>query len=311
MLVLGTKHKFSSIEQKQLQDKSFNLTIIPYRNRAIEDVLAAIEAHRVISSITILVLNTTKKIDDAIINYLTNTQLTKNGHILQIITIEECLERFLHKCYVPEDNHDLHFLMEISAYNSLEFIQKRCVDYFGIFLLFFFSWPVLLLCMYKIHSESKGPKFFRQDRVGFRKKEFSCTKFRSMTLDAEKNGAQFASENDPRVFAWGEFMRKTRFDELPQMLNILKGEMHLIGPRPERKCWIDVFEKQIPFYHERHIVAPGITGWAQVMYPYGANAEDARQKLMYDLYYIKHWSLKLELKIVWLTALTVIGRKGL
>jgi lipopolysaccharide/colanic/teichoic acid biosynthesis glycosyltransferase len=106
-------------------------------------------------------------------------------------------------------------------------------------------------------------------------------------------------------------MRKTRIDEVPQMLNILKGEMHLIGPRPERKVWTDQFESIIPYYAERHLVRPGVTGWAQVMYPYGANNEDARQKLMYDLYYIKHWSMALELKIVWMTAMTVIGKKGI
>ena len=106
-------------------------------------------------------------------------------------------------------------------------------------------------------------------------------------------------------------MRKTRFDELPQMWNILKGEMHLIGPRPERKYWVEQFEKEIPYYNERHLVAPGITGWAQVNYPYGSSVEDAKQKLMYDLYYIKNWNIWLELKIVWMTAMTVIKKKGI
>jgi lipopolysaccharide/colanic/teichoic acid biosynthesis glycosyltransferase len=131
-----------------------------------------------------------------------------------------------------------------------------------------------------------------------------------MSLDAEKHGAQFASANDTRVFPFGEFMRKTRIDELPQMLNVLKGEMHFVGPRPERKFWIEQFEKDIPYYNERHLVAPGITGWAQVMYPYGANVEDAKQKLMYDLYYIKHWSLWLEIKVLIKTVQVVLGKKG-
>jgi lipopolysaccharide/colanic/teichoic acid biosynthesis glycosyltransferase len=152
---------------------------------------------------------------------------------------------------------------------------------------------------------------FKQLRIGLNGKDFKCNKFRSMNLDAEKNGAQFACIDDTRVFAFGEFMRKTRIDELPQMLNVFKGEMHLIGPRPERKIWTDKFEEIIPYYNERHLVRPGITGWAQVMYPYGENAEDAKQKLMYDLYYIKHWSLLLELKIVYKTIMVVLGRKGL
>jgi len=180
-----------------------------------------------------------------------------------------------------------------------------------VFWLFFFSWPVMLLSKKKIQKQSPGQILFKQDRVGYKNKEFTCIKFRSMRLDAEKDGAQFASENDPRVYPWGETMRKTRLDELPQMINILKGEMHLIGPRPERKYWIDQFEKEIPYYHERHLVRPGITGWAQVMYPYGEGIIDAKQKLMYDLYYIKYWSILLELKIVWKTAMIVIGKKGL
>jgi lipopolysaccharide/colanic/teichoic acid biosynthesis glycosyltransferase len=106
-------------------------------------------------------------------------------------------------------------------------------------------------------------------------------------------------------------MRKSRLDEIPQVWNIIKGEMHLIGPRTEWDILVAQYESQIPYYNERHLVRPGITGWAQVMYPYGANVEDARQKLMYDLYYIKHWSLMLELKIVWMTIMTVLGRKGL
>jgi len=149
-----------------------------------------------------------------------------------------------------------------------------------------------------------------QPRVGLRSKEFNCVKFRSMGSDAEKDGIQFAKSDDERTYPWGKTMRDKRFDELPQMWNILKLQMHLIGPRPERKHWVDAFEKNIPYYNERHIVRPGITGWAQVMYPYGENEEDARQKLMYDLYYIKHWSIWLEFKTVYLTALTVVRKKG-
>jgi lipopolysaccharide/colanic/teichoic acid biosynthesis glycosyltransferase len=105
-------------------------------------------------------------------------------------------------------------------------------------------------------------------------------------------------------------MRKTRIDELPQLINVCKGEMHLIGPRPERKYWIEQFQKEIPYYNQRHLVAPGITGWAQVMYPYGENATDAKQKLMYDLYYIRNWSIWLEIKIILKTINTVLSKTG-
>ena len=121
----------------------------------------------------------------------------------------------------------------------------------------------------------------------------------------------YTQEDDPRIFSWGKIMRKTRLDELPQMWNILKGEMHLIGPRAEWIELVEKYEKSIPYYNERHLVAPGITGWAQVNYPYGQNLEDTKQKLMYDFYYIKYWNIVFELKIVWMTAMTVLGKKGL
>jgi lipopolysaccharide/colanic/teichoic acid biosynthesis glycosyltransferase len=170
----------------------------------------------------------------------------------------------------------------------------------------------MLYSAYRIKKESPdGPIFFKQKRVGLNGKEFVCVKFRSMIPDAEKGNPQFASKNDPRVFKWGETIRKTRIDELPQILNVLKGDMHFIGPRPERKVWTEQFEEQIPYYSERHLIKPGITGWAQVMYPYGVNTEDAKQKLMYDLYYIKHWSLLLEMKVLWKTIKVVLNKKGL
>ncbi|MGL4307993.1 MAG: sugar transferase, partial [Cetobacterium sp.] len=141
-------------------------------------------------------------------------------------------------------------------------------------------------------------------------KEFMVHKFRSMRADAEKNGAQWAQVNDPRVTKFGNFMRKTRIDELPQLLNVIKGEMSFIGPRPERKVFIEELEKQIPYYGLRHMVKPGLTGWAQVMYPYGATVEDAKNKLEYDLYYIKAHSLYLDIIILFKTLKTVVFGRG-
>ncbi|WXG60768.1 sugar transferase [Campylobacter concisus] len=139
----------------------------------------------------------------------------------------------------------------------------------------------------------------------------NVSNFARWWFDAEKDGAKFPSKNDERVFEICEFMRKTRIDEVPQCINVLRGQMHLIGPRPERRYWINFFEKEIPYYNERHIVRPGITGWAQVNYPYGANTHDAKQKLMYDLYYIKHWSLWLEIKTMFKTFEIILGKKGI
>ena len=308
MLVLGRKYKFTQLEQKRLNQKNHTLHIVKYNKKDPQTILKEIKELIENKMIKTIVLNTKTTIDSDIIKYLTNIQFEKN---ISMITIEHFVEKYLHKSYIPENNIDLNYLEDIKPFTTWQYMQKRTIDYFGVFWLFFFSWPVMLLSKKKIQKQSPGPIYFKQDRVGYKNKEFTCIKFRSMRLDAEKDGAQFASENDPRVYPWGETMRKTRLDELPQMINILKGEMHLIGPRPERKYWIDQFEKEIPYYHERHLVRPGITGWAQVMYPYGEGIIDAKQKLMYDLYYIKYWSILLELKIVWKTAMIVIGKKGL
>ena len=150
-----------------------------------------------------------------------------------------------------------------------------------------------------IKFESAGPVFYRQERVGLNGRVFTLFKFRSMSVDAEKEGKPlWASQRDPRITRVGAFMRATRIDELPQLLNVLRGEMSFVGPRPERPHFVEQLEQIIPFYRERSWVKPGITGWAQVNYPYGASVEDAREKLAYDLYYVKNRSLFLDLLIL-------------
>ncbi len=170
--------------------------------------------------------------------------------------------------------------------------------------------PIMVIAAIIVRLESPGPIIYSQARVGEHNKEFNVHKFRSMRNDAEKDGAKWAMKNDPRVTKFGNFMRKTRIDELPQLLNVLKGEMSFIGPRPERMVFIKDLEKVIPYYNLRHLVKPGLTGWAQVMYPYGASVEDAKRKLEYDLYYIKHHSISLDIAIMFMTLKTVVFGKG-
>ena len=198
---------------------------------------------------------------------------------------------------------------KIKTYNKLQYFQKRTVDFFiGIFLALVTS-PVMLYSLYKIKKESPGSIFFKQSRIGLNGKAFTCYKFRSMHSNSKFN--PYTQKNDCRIFPYGRIMRRMRIDELPQLLNVLKGEMHLIGPRAEWNELVKKYEKEWSFYHERHLISPGITGWAQVNYPYGKNLEDTYQKLMYDLYYIKNWSLWLEIKTIFKTALVMVGRKGL
>ena len=143
-----------------------------------------------------------------------------------------------------------------------------------------------------------GPVLFKQIRTGKNGEPFTMYKFRSMRVDAEKDGAKWATANDSRITPVGNILRKSRIDEIPQLLNVLKGEMSFIGPRPERPEFNEMLMREIPFYNLRHLVRPGVTGWAQVLYRYGASVKDAEEKLKYDLYYIKNFSLILEFSII-------------
>src|SRR3954453_21938150 len=190
-------------------------------------------------------------------------------------------------------------------------LSKRYFDIVLALALLLFSLPLMLLTALLIVLDSKGPIFYRQERVGLNGRPFLVIKFRSMRTDAEKDGAaQWAKRRDSRVTRVGALIRKLRIDELPQLLNVLHGEMSLVGPRPERPCFVEEFTNRIPFYDERHCVKPGITGWAQVNYPYGASLDDARNKLGYDLYYVKNRGLFLDLIVVLQTVRVILFADG-
>lgn len=189
-------------------------------------------------------------------------------------------------------------------------VIKRSLDLIATLFLGVFAIPIGILAAIAIKIESPGPVFYRQLRTGLYNKEFEVIKFRSMRNDAEKNGAQWASQNDARVTKVGNFIRKTRIDELPQLINVFKGEMSIVGPRPEREVFIAELEKEISYYRFRHAVKPGITGLAQVKYPYGASVEDAIWKHKYDIFYIKHQSFVLDFKILLLTIKVVLFGMG-
>ena len=195
-------------------------------------------------------------------------------------------------------------------HNNFNLKAKRLLDLLFALLIGIFAAPVIVLAAIIVKLESKGPVFFIQERIGEGNKKFNIVKFRSMTTDAEKDGPQWASKNDNRVTKFGKIMRATRIDELPQLWNVLRGEMSFVGPRPEREFFIQQLEKEIPYYNLRHTVKPGLTGWAQVMYPYGASIEDAYRKLQYDLYYIKNHDILFDMKILLKTITIVIFGKG-
>ena len=188
--------------------------------------------------------------------------------------------------------------------------MRRICDVVGSLLLLLITLPALLIVACLIKLDSRGPVLYRQHRVGLHGRVFSLLKFRSMRVDAEAAGPCWAIERDPRVTRLGAFLRATRLDETPQLLNVLFGQMSLVGPRPERPHFAEQLSRVIPRYDERTKVPPGITGWAQVNYPYGASVEDARAKLTFDLFYIENRTLLLDLRILLATVPVVLFCKG-
>jgi sugar transferase (PEP-CTERM system associated) len=187
---------------------------------------------------------------------------------------------------------------------------KRLFDIAASSLLLLLTFPLILIFAVLVKIDSRGPAFFRQERIGLYGQPFDLVKLRSMCNDAEKDGAKWAQTNDPRVTRVGRFIRKVRIDELPQAWSVLKGQMSFVGPRPERPQFVTDLEDQLPYYAERHMVKPGITGWAQINYPYGASIADARHKLEYDLYYAKNYTPFLDLLILLQTLRVVLWPEG-
>ncbi len=193
---------------------------------------------------------------------------------------------------------------------GLRTVVKRIFDIACALTLIAITAPVMLVTALAIKLESKGPVFYRQERVGFNGRLFNVVKVRSMRTDAEKDGPRFAAAKDDRVTRIGAFIRKVRIDELPQLFSVLNGDMSLVGPRPERPFFVDQLTREIPYYAVRQSVKPGVTGWAQVRYHYGASLEDSAEKLQYDLYYVKNHSLFLDLVILFETIGVVLMAKG-
>ncbi len=231
---------------------------------------------------------------------------------VQVSEISSFLERETGRIDLNSVNPSwLIFSDGFASTRMLSSVFKRAFDIVASGLLLAITLPVILLTALAIKLESKGPAFYRQRRVGLYNESFDILKLRSMRQDAEVAGnAVWAAEQDPRITRIGRFIRKVRIDELPQTWTVLKGEMSFVGPRPERPQFVEQLEDQLPYYAERHMVKPGITGWAQINYPYGASIEDARHKLEYDLYYAKNYSPFLDMLILLQTLRVVLWPTG-
>ena len=219
-------------------------------------------------------------------------------------------ERLTGKILVDKIDPSWIIYSEGFSISRVQAFIKRFFDVIIAVTLLTLTFPIMIITSFIIKIETPGPILYRQTRVGKKQQLFKVTKFRSMVEDAEENGAVWAEPNDSRATRFGSFIRRTRIDELPQLVNVLRGEMSLVGPRPERPEFVKQLDEKIPYYKIRQDIRPGITGWAQINYPYGASEEDALRKLEYDLYYMKNISILLDIFIIFRTIKTVLFAKG-
>ena len=258
---------------------------------------------------TIIILNKDQEPFSKSLNTLF-VRVLKYG--VQVRTYIELYEEIKEAIPLQFAGNQLYTILPISKYNSnyIYMLWYKLLDItssvMGLFLMALLTPFILLLNLFF----NRGPLFYRQYRVGKGGEEIEITKFRSMIVEAEKHGAKMSVKGDLRITSFGHILRKTRIDELPQFWSVIKGDMSFIGPRPERKIFIDQLVKSIPLYNSRHLIKPGITGWAQVKYDYGENTEDSLKKLEYDLYYIKNRSVTLDIRIIFKTINTIIFYRG-
>ena len=227
------------------------------------------------------------------------------------INLLEWFEKYLNR--IPSEfisNSDLYIFNRTPNYKFFQMRLKRVGDIIVSLSLLFFLLPIMILVMCIIKIQDGGPIFYSQLRTGFRGKPFKVWKFRSMKINAEENGPQWSKKEDNRVTSFGKILRKSRIDELPQLINVMIGDMSLIGPRPERPEIDKKIEKEINSYNKRYLIRPGLSGWAQVNYPYGASINDAKYKLSFDLFYIQNFSFLLDFIILFKTIKLVLNLNG-
>lgn len=319
ILVLGTGQKAMAITELRRKTDQFGFTIIGYAHmRGEKDV---IDKDKVINLDRSLVEYSLLHDVDEIVLAVNDRRKALPIHDLleckmsgiDILDMLSFFERETSKIRLDQLQPSWLVFSDGFAHDPLRHGSKRLFDIICSLFLLIISWPFILIAVVAIWIEDgwNAPILYRQVRVGECGRPFQVLKFRSMREDAEKNGvAQWAKMNDSRVTRVGAIIRKIRVDELPQIFNVLKGDMSFVGPRPERPQFVVTLCEKIPYYEERHRVKPGITGWAQLLYPYGSSEKDAAEKLQYDLYYVKNHSLFLDFLILLQTAEVVLFGKG-
>ncbi|MFO1257157.1 MAG: TIGR03013 family XrtA/PEP-CTERM system glycosyltransferase [Gammaproteobacteria bacterium] len=319
VLVLGEGEKATELKSALTLFNKQGLKLVGFVPLA--DKLLGLGANLILASQTDLLMMVEKSQADQIVVAIDNKhhgfpseQLMKCKLAgIEVIDIVSFYERELGKIMINWISPSWFIYADGFQHGAFWRRAKRFSDILVSIILILITFPVIAMVAISIWLESggRGPIFYRQSRVGQYGKIFELLKFRSMQINAEQDGkARWAQKNDNRVTRIGKWLRRTRIDELPQVINVLKGEMSFVGPRPERPEFVSELEKKIPFYQERHVLKPGITGWAQVCYPYGATEKDALEKLQYDLYYVKNSSLFLDFVILLQTAEVILWGKG-
>lgn len=318
VLVLGTGEAGISLVRHIIGHPEYNMKVVGFLDELGQDIGKSLVNPRIVGGTADLEdIVSREKVDRVVLSLKDRRGSTPVRELLNLklagVRVEEvhnCFERISGRIPLEHLSPSWLILSDGFRKSHVSLAAKRVVDIVVSSVILVLVSPILPLLALAIYVESGGPIFFRQTRVGFRGQEFELLKFRSMVQDAEKDGPQWATKQDSRVTRVGNFLRKTRLDEIPQLINIFRGDMSLVGPRPERKYFCEILAEKVPYFHLRHSIRPGLTGWAQVRFKYSANLEDAKEKLELDLFYLKNLSLLVDLAILFETVKVVLLGRG-
>jgi sugar transferase (PEP-CTERM system associated) len=318
ILIVGTGDTGVSLVKHILRHPEYNMKVVGFLDESGMDIGKSLVNPKIIGATADLQeIVRVEKIDRVILSLKERRGSTPLRELLQLkfagVGVEDvhnCFERLSGR--IALEHLSPSWLILSDGFKKSPWLRasKRVIDILASSVLLVLSAPILPLVALAIYLESGAPIFFRQTRVGYKGRGFDLIKFRSMVQDAEKDGPQWATRQDSRVTKVGKFIRKARLDELPQLFNVLRGEMSLVGPRPERPIFCQMLEEKIPYFNLRHSARPGLTGWAQVRFRYGSTIDDSKDKLELDLFYLKNLSLVVDCAILFETIKVVLLRRG-
>lgn len=318
VLIMGTGEGGVNLVRHILQHPEYNMKVIGFLDEAGQNIGKSLVNPRIVGATTeVEPIVSREKIDRVVLSLKERRGATPVRELLNLklagVRIEDvhsCFERLSGRIALEHLSPSWMILSDGFKKSSLLLAIKRLIDILASSIILLLVSPLLPFIVLAIYLETGLPIFFRQTRVGYRGREFQLLKFRSMVQDAEKNGPQWASQGDSRITRVGRILRKSRLDEIPQLFNVFRGDMSLVGPRPERPIFCEMLSEKIPFFQLRHSARPGLTGWAQVRFRYSANLEDAKGKLELDLFYLKNLSLMVDLAILFETVKVVLLGRG-